>query len=341
LLAKCVAVAWIVALCTPAAPAQGSSNDAGGISGKVLLDGGHGPASQVTVSLLSSSHQVVRRVLTDYDGGFQVAGLPNGEYEVVVEEPGCESDRAVAKVNGSIASVEVHIKQSKPAENVPNRYAVSVRELQMPNKARSEYQKGLDGIAHNDFAESLRHFTKATQAFPNYYEAFNFIGIAKMKLGELEEAIQAFQRSIDLSGGRYAAALFGMGYTSYLQGKLKEAENTLRRGLDIDGSSPDGHFYLGMTLFLENRVEEAEKSAREALLCEPDYAAAYIVLANVYGRRHQFHEQLQALDTYLQLSPNGPSAARVKEVRQVTLGILAGLKSANLTASNAQGTSQR
>jgi tetratricopeptide (TPR) repeat protein len=295
----------------------------------------------VTVSLRSSSHQVVRRVLTDYDGRFQVIGLPNGEYEVVVEEPGCESDRAVAKVDGSVVNVEMHLKQPKPTERAASRYLVSVRELKMPDRARSEYEKGLDEMAHNDFAEGLRHFTKATEAFPSYYEAFNFIGIAEMKLGELEKAVQAFQRSIDLSEGRYAAALFGMGYTSYLQGKLKEAEDTLRRGLDIDGSSPDGYFYLGMTLFLENHIEEAEKSAREALLCKPDYAAAYIVLANVYGRRHEFHEQLQALDTYLKLTPNGPSAARVKEVRQVTLGILAGLKPANLTASNAQETPPR
>jgi len=306
-----------------------------------VLDGGNGPASQVTVSLRSSSQQVVRRVLTDYDGRFQMGGLSNGEYEVVVEEPGYESDRAVARVSGSVASVELHMRQFKPAENVASRYAVSVRELKMPDKARSEYQKGLDGIAHNDFAESLRHFTKAVEAFPNYYEAFNFIAIAEMKLGELEKAIQAFQKSIDLSEGRYASALFGMGYTFYLQGKLKDAEDILRRGLDIDGSSPDGYFYLGMTLFLENHIEEAERSAREALFCKPDYAAAYIVLANVYGRRHEFREQLQALDTYLKLSPNGPSAARVKEVRQVTLGILAGLKPANLTASNAQETTPR
>lgn len=328
-LLKCVAAACITVACGAGAVAQSSSSDAGSISGTVLLDGGHGPASQVTVSLRSSSQQVVRRVLTDYDGRFQVAGLPNGDYEVVVEEPGCQSDLAVAKVNGAVANVEMHMKPFKPAESVASRYAVSVRELKMPDKARSEYQKGLDGIAHSDFADSLRHFNKAVEAFPSYYEAFNFIGIAEMKLGELEKAMQAFQRSIDLSEGRYAAALFGMGYTSYLQGKLQEAEGVLRRGLEVDSSSPEGYFYLGTTLFLENRIEEAEKSAREALLRKPDYAAAYIVLANVYGRRHEFREQLQALDAYLKLTPDGPSAARVKEVREVTVGILAGLKPAN------------
>lgn len=326
---KCMAVGAVAAAFAAGTGAQGPTGSAGRISGRVFLDGSRRPASQVAVSLRSGTQQIFRSVLTDYDGRFEVADLPDGAYEVVVEEPGCEPERVSANVEGSAASVAVHLKPYAPAEKPGNRYSVSVRELLMPDKARNEFQKGLQRIAKNEFADGLRHFTKATEAFPGYYEAFHFMGIAEMRLGQLDKAVGAFQRSVDLSGGRYAAAIFGMGYASYLQGNLKEAEAILRRGLEVDGDSADGHFYLGMTLFLEDRIDEAEKSARQALLRRPDYAAPYIVLADVYGRRRQFREQVRALDAYLKLSPKGPFVERAKEARQATLDILASLEPVN------------
>ena len=84
-----------------------------------------------------------------------------------------------------------------------------------------------------------------------------------------------------------------------------------------------------MTLFQMNRQEEAEKSAQEALLHWPDFAPAYVVLANVYGRRRELREQVRAYEAYLRLSPNGPYAERMGQARQVTLGIIASLKPVN------------
>jgi len=72
-----------------------------------------------------------------------------------------------------------------------------VRELKIPGKARNEFQKGLDHLHKKDPAGSLSHFTKAFQAFPDYYEAYYHKGVAKMRLGQNDEAMQAFQMAID------------------------------------------------------------------------------------------------------------------------------------------------
>jgi Tfp pilus assembly protein PilF len=99
-----------------------------------------------------------------------------------------------------------------------------LRELKIPGKARNELQKGFERLAKNDPAGSLSHFTKATQAFPGYFEAYYHMGVAEMKLGHNEEATKAFQMAIDLSGGQYAWAEFGIGYLLCQEGKPGEAE---------------------------------------------------------------------------------------------------------------------
>jgi Tfp pilus assembly protein PilF len=300
----------------------GSGWSSGIISGSVVRDDNR-PASQVAVDVQAPAQQIYRSVLTDQEGHFEIRGLPTGMYEVTVSEPGCQSDRTTTHVDGTMSNVVLHLRSVKPRESLEGRSRVSVHELRIPDKARDEYEKGMANNAKNQFAEGAEHLEKATQLYPDYYEAQAQLGVSKMGLGDFDKAIGNFQKAIDLSDGRYALAAFGIGYTFYLQGKLEAAEKMLRRGLEIDPESVNGYFCLGMTLFRLNKVDEAEKSGQEAIRRKPDFAPAYIVLANVYGKRRQFHEQLDALETYLKLSPDGASAQKVREARQITRAILA------------------
>jgi tetratricopeptide (TPR) repeat protein len=135
--------------------------------------------------------------------------------------------------------------------------------------------------------------------------------------------MQAFQKAIDLSAGRYPWAEFGLAYVLCLEAKPGEAEPIVRRGLELDQSSPEGHGVLGLALLQLDRTDEAERSAREALLRKPDFAIAYLVLADVYARRHDYRAQLQELDAYLKFDPVGPASERVHRARETTLKILA------------------
>jgi tetratricopeptide (TPR) repeat protein len=228
------------------------------------------------------------------------------------------------QLDGPLAKVELHLISSQPSQTLRNTYTVSARELRIPDKAKAEYSKGLESLAKRDFPASFSHFTRAAQVFPDYYEAFYHQGVVETNLGQFENAMLSFQKSIDLSGGRYAWGDFGVGYLLYLKGKAAEAESVIRRGLELDQNSADGFVLLGMTLLRLNRSEEAEKSAREALLRKPGFAEAYLVLADANARRQNYQEQIQGLDAYLRLQPAGAASQRVQQVRQLALGLLAG-----------------
>jgi len=45
-------------------------------------------------------------------------------------------------------------------------------------------------------------------------------------------------------------------------------------------------------------------------LRKPNFAQAYLVLADVYARRHEYRAQMQDLDVYLKLEPNGRRASK-------------------------------
>jgi tetratricopeptide (TPR) repeat protein len=318
---------------TPAAKAQAqlptAEQTGGKISGTVLLKKGNRPASQVAVKLKSHAAGIFRSVLTDLEGHFEVRSLPPSTYEIVVDEPGYEPAQASAQLDGSNSPLVLYLNSPSTTQTVSNGYTVSARELRIPGKARNEYVKGLGSLTKKDYAASLSHFAKAAQAFPEYYEAYYHAGVAETTLGHLDEAMQAFQKAIDLSGGKYAWAEFGIGYLFYMQGKTEEAITVLHRGLEKDEGSADGYFILGLALLRLNRLDEAERSAREALLRNANFADAYLVLADVSGRRREYREQLQGLDTYLKLAPNGAESANVREAREIVLRMLAQLHPEN------------
>ncbi len=305
----------------PIAAAQSANIEKanGIISGTVLLKAGNRPATQVAVKLKSHAAGIFRSVLTDFEGHFEVRNLPPSTYEIEVEEPGYEPAQTTAEFDGSSSKLELQLKSSATVQSGRNNYTVSTRELMIPWKARGEYEKGLGSLAKKDFAASLNHFTKAEQAFPEYYEAYYHAGIVQTSLGKFGEAKQSFQHAIDLSGGKYAWGEFGIGYVLYLEGKTEEAVSVIRRGLELDGSLPDGYLILGMALLRLDQVDEAEKSAREALLRNPNFALAYVLLADTYGRRHEYLAQLQGLDAYLKLEPNGVENERVRRARESVL----------------------
>src|SRR5712692_3559192 len=312
-------------VCTPIARAQiaGFDSQAGEIFGTVFVERDNRLIGGVIVNIRSLTGGPFVSVLTDWSGHFQVRGLNPGMYEIVVEEAGYEPTRETLQLlREPSPPLELYLKAGNSSPVRRTDYAVSVRELRIPVKARNAFEKGLERLAKNDADGSRTQFLRATATFPDYYEAYYHMGVADLKLGREEEAAQAFQRAIDLSGGRYAWAQFAVGLLLCRRGEYAEANTIIREGLEVDGRSATGHLFLSVALFHLNRLEEAEKSAREALLRKPGFALAYLMLADVHGRRGEYARQLQNLDAYLKLEPDGPASKRVREVREVVRRIV-------------------
>ena len=308
----------VLLIFAPMARAQTSAfeSQSGEISGTVLLEADHRPAGGVIVNVKSLSGGPFASVLTDFSGRFEVRGLPPGTYEITADEPGFESARVTAQLNAIAPGLVLYLRSPNPSPASRMRHMISVRELKIPGKALEAFKKGMQSLIRNDNAGSLAHFTKATAAFPDYYEAYYHAGVAEMRLGHDDEAKQAFQKAIDLSGGRFAYAEFGLGALLCRRGENGEAETVIRKGLEADDSSPVGRFNLGVALLGLNRLDEAEKSAHEALLRDPGYAKAYLLLSDVHARKGNYRAQAEDLEAYLKLEPAGPTSDRARQVRE-------------------------
>jgi tetratricopeptide (TPR) repeat protein len=124
--------------------------------------------------------------------------------------------------------------------------------------------------------------------------------LAEVRLGQLSEAVQSFQKAIDLSGGHYALAYLGSGQALARLGKLEDAEAILRRGLEQPPSA-EGHTALSLVLVDEHHLDEAENIAQKALrLPDPNSWKARLALACVRVNKGEYQAAVDHLENFLQ-----------------------------------------
>lgn len=193
---------------------------------------------------------------------------------------------------------------------------VSVRELSIPTKALRAFEQGIDCLAKSDPAGSLPQFQHAISEFAGYYEAYDRMAAAYLKLWRMPEAEDAFRKSIELSGGRFAHPLLALGAILDGQRKFAEGEVVIRQGLDLEPDSWTGHYYLGLALFGLNRLQDAEQSAHEALFRNADFPNAQLLLADIHLRQRNYRAVLADLDNYLKLVPQGENSEWARNVRE-------------------------
>jgi tetratricopeptide (TPR) repeat protein len=203
------------------------------------------------------------------------------------------------------------LAQPQPSSNI-----VSVRELSIPPKAMHAFQQGSLLLAKGDPSGSLPHLQRAISEFAGYYEAYYKLGLAYLKLWHIPEAEQAYRKSIELSGGKYAQPLFGLSAILNDQEKFAEAESVARKGLNLEPDSWRGNYYLGLALFGLGRFEGAESSALESVRARLDFAEAHLLLAHIHGGQKNYRALLNDLDEYLKLDPDGKASAGARALRE-------------------------
>lgn len=192
-------------------------------------------------------------------------------------------------------------------------YVVSVRDLKMDGKSHAAFDKGSRMLAKGDTANSVEYLQQAISQFPEHYKAYYDLGVAYFRLGQTTDAEQAFQKSIDITGGNFAPPQFGLGALLCQRQEFVQAATILQRAVDLDPASAVGKYYLSWAQFGLNRLIEAERSAEQALLRNANMSEPYLLLARIHQRQQNSPAVLRDLELYLKLEPNKDLARRLAQ----------------------------
>ncbi|HYZ47025.1 MAG TPA: tetratricopeptide repeat protein [Actinomycetota bacterium] len=201
--------------------------------------------------------------------------------------------------------------QRARSEAAPAFYTAAEKALASSFEAQARNNLGatlgtaiLAGSRH-DFKGQLRWGRRALEINPYNSEALGIVGDAYLELGSTSEALDAYQKMIDL---RPDLSSFGrISHAAQLSGNTKVALAAMRRALGFAGTSNDlrawAHWQLGELYIGAHRLDRAEQHLATALELAPHLGAARESTAHVAAARGRIKKAISIMSSLVEDFP--------------------------------------
>ena len=134
-----------------------------------------------------------------------------------------------------------------------------------------------------------------TAQYSGAYVVWNILGASKAQKGMLDEALEAYKKSISLKPD-FAEGYSNMGVTLKNQGKLEEAIEAYKKSIALKPNDADTFYIMGVALKDQGKLEEAIKAYKNSISLRPNYAEVYNNLGVVFQAQGKFDEAIQVFD---------------------------------------------
>ncbi len=162
-------------------------------------------------------------------------------------------------------------------------------------------------LREGQLERALEEFERALALDPNNAEALLNIGAIHQAWGRTQQAEHFAERALQADPSS-TGALAQLGSIRRDQGDLGEALRLHRLALAIDDSQPALYLGLGDVLHRAGRFEEAEAAFREVLALDPDSFQARYNLGVTLAAAGRVDEAIASLEEALAAAPTHPDA---------------------------------
>jgi protein O-mannosyl-transferase len=137
---------------------------------------------------------------------------------------------------------------------------------------------------------------------PACWMAYNNIGFADAKEGELDDAISEYERALDINPN-YSDAHYNLGFAFQQKGQFADAVMQYERAIEIEPDNFEAHNNLGNILMLAGKLDESIVEYQKALNLNPNEVEAHSNLGNVLSQKGRYSEAIQEYQKALVLEP--------------------------------------
>ena len=192
---------------------------------------------------------------------------------------------------------------------------VSVVRLQVPDKARSEFEKACGDFHKKKLADAEQHVRSAIEKYSNYVAAWVMLGEVLAAQQQADKAHEACSHA-NTTDPTYLPPYICLAELDARSGDWDEILNVTKTAL---GLNPVGdvyaYFYRAMAFFNKNQLPEAEKSALEAEGIDTNHreATVHYLLAQIYEAKGDVAAAVAEIRQFLKVNQD---KQRTEEAKQ-------------------------
>ncbi len=316
--------------------------------GKVVLDSGTAPSAPVAVLRVCNGF-VRRETFTGADGSFSVVlGDPfrdvapdpsddsrtssdnsqfprtqvasNGQLSTQNRVADCELRAELAGYESSSIRIDFSMNNSMVGIiTLHNRGRksdgmVTVASLEVPPKARTQFEKGSELLEKGNWTDAERSLRKAIEIYPKFAEAWSRLGDLEQRRNKPDAARQDYHAAIN-ADPNLPLPYLRLAILDATANEWVEASKLTDQVISLDSTGfPIAYYYNAEAEFYLDHIAKASRSAlrAESLDKQHDEPRIELLLASICLAQGTYAAAAEHYRTFLQLIPAGPLSDQVK-----------------------------
>ena len=150
--------------------------------------------------------------------------------------------------------------------------------------------------------EALQAYQKSLEMEPQFFVTHYNLGLVYHKLGQEDTAIPYYLESLRVNPW-YPLTHHWLGIAYATVGQLSLAQSEIEKALSLDPSLLLSRSALGWLHLTQNHPDQAKPYFLEVLSSQPDSVRDRLGLATVYNHRHEFPQAIEEYEKVIQLEP--------------------------------------
>jgi tetratricopeptide (TPR) repeat protein len=312
----------------------------GGLSGKATLQDG----TPCVKCILAIERQEVKgnyTCKTDKKGNYVYIGLPLGTYKITLEDP---NGKALYSFNGKHVGlgdptpVDFDLKKEQAIQQQEHPELAKQAEEQLKQQKQAAglkqfFDQGNAAMADKKYPEAVAAFEQAlplTEGNAKNQEiVLGVLAGAYHKAGQNDKAVDAYQKAL-AADPTNADMHNNLGSVYADMRKTPEAQAEFQKAAEIDPTHASRYYFnLGAVMTNSSKLDEAAAAFKKATEVDPKFADAYFLEAQSLMAKATIDKDgkvipapgtVEALQTYLQLDPNGKYAPSAQSMLQTLTG---------------------
>jgi len=279
------------------------------------------------VELRASFGGVIAQRQANDRGEVEFRDLDPGRYQLAVNDSSIEPPQSPTTFeilpgeSFHFERLRVKFKENAngaPAFVKPQTASVSAAELNVPKKARKEFDKGNQLLQKNKVEEARAHFEKAVQIYPQYASAYNNLGVSWMHSHDAAQARDAFEHAL-AADPNHANAAMNLARLLFSEHDWARLEALLQTALVGTPQDTQALAMMTMTEFnLKKYAETVDYARRTHALPHEKFPIVHFLAARALLAQNQPDEAMVEYKVFLKEAPQSEyAAAAQKELEQL------------------------
>ena len=283
---------------------------------RLMLENSRPLQQPVMVQLTTGIGTLIAQTMSDSTGSATFSNLPAGTYRVKASGPGFKNvEGDIFEIrDGEFMSFQVlqvpldDRQQAEAAAGPP----VSALAMKIPPKAREQFLNGMQRLQQGKKDEGMKLLNKATEIYPHYAEAFDWMGVAGLPAAKAE-ARDYFQKAM-AADDHYIPAYTHMARLLMDERDNAGAEKLLLKATSFDATSAESLFLLSYLNLLEDKMQPClDYALRADRAPHAKFPLIHMIAAEAYARGGARDKAIEQFKTYLKEAPQGDQAEQAKK----------------------------